>query len=151
MIAIVLDSLSNVNPDSTPRKCCKDNEAFVWPCLYRSLLSLYNCKCKQSATGDSFRITHHLDFHFLPSRNLTVPSITVFKSVIILLKRVGADRKKSPHALAHDDTNTLARNKNVNPNSREEKKKNTKTKRGYTVFRRLEIRTLAVYSYSTND
>lgn len=37
------------------------------------------------ATGESFRMTHHLDFHFFPSRNLTVPSITELVSVIVSL------------------------------------------------------------------
>lgn len=40
MIAMVFDSLSNVKPDSIPRKCSNDNDAFVWPFLYLSFESL---------------------------------------------------------------------------------------------------------------
>lgn len=47
---------------------------------------MINRMCIDSpATGESFRMTHHLDFHFFPSRNLTVPSITELVSVMVSL------------------------------------------------------------------
>lgn len=47
-MAIVFDSLSNVKPVSTPKKCCNDRDAFVCPFLYRSFESRYSCRCRQS-------------------------------------------------------------------------------------------------------
>lgn len=52
MIAIVFDSLSSVNPDSTPRNCWRDSDAFVCPCLYRSFESLYSCRWRQSRSRE---------------------------------------------------------------------------------------------------
>lgn len=54
-IATVFDSLSSVKPVSNPRNCCSESEAFVWPCLYRSLESLYSCRYKQSETKEKLR------------------------------------------------------------------------------------------------
>lgn len=49
IMAIVFDSLSRVKPVSTPRKCSKESDALVWPFLYLSLESRYNCRWRQSA------------------------------------------------------------------------------------------------------